>query len=250
MSDQKKTQAIYAVGDLHGMSYHLKNLLEMIYDDFRNGGFEYGEIVFTGDYVDRGPDSKGVLDILMAGSEIPELPFICLVGNHDDALFTAGKFWITRYAQATMRSFNVESSDDIDPKYREFIGRLWLKYESGPFFFCHAGVDPRRELTDQSRDDLLWIRHDFLNSTKDYGKIVVHGHTPSFGVMDIRPNRINVDSHCYKSGVLSAMKWDGESVSSLQFTSDVGVIKEGKAKNANHFKAVNDVFGSFESAES
>lgn len=240
-----KAQAIYGIGDIHGMSYHLKNLLAIIYDDFKSNGYEFGEIVFTGDYIDRGPDSKGVLDILMEGSVIPELRFVCLLGNHDDAFFTAGKYWITRYAQATMRSFNVENTDDIDPKYRQFMSRLWLKYENGPFFFCHAGVDPRRELDDQIRDDLLWIRYEFLNSTKDFGKIVVHGHTPNYGVVDIRPNRINLDSHCYKSGVLSAMKWDGEQVSTLQFKSDVGVVKQLNPEKSNQNQAVKDVFDSF-----
>lgn len=216
---------IYAVGDIHGMSFHLRGLLSKIYDDYRAGGYEFGEIVFTGDYVDRGPDSKGVLDILIAGSEIPELQFITLLGNHDDALFTAGKYWIDRYAQDTLKSFGVDHESKIDQKYMDFMKRLWLKYESGPFFFCHAGVDPRRSLNDQIRDDLIWIRHPFLNSDVDFGKIVVHGHTPVHGFVDIRSNRVNVDSYCYRSGVLSAMKYDGV-ISTLEFVSDVNLVPE------------------------
>lgn len=233
---------IYAIGDIHGMSFHLQNLLDKIYSDFEEGGYEYGEIVFTGDYVDRGPDSKGVLDILIEGTKIPELRFITLLGNHDDALFTAGSYWINRYAKATLKSFGVESEKDIDKKYMDFMSRLWLKYESGPFFFCHAGIDPKRTINDQIREDLLWIRYEFLHCDEKFEKVVVHGHTPCFGHADVRHNRVNVDSHCYASGVLSAMKYDG-AISIIEFKSNRDV--EQSDGPTGQKKAVRDVFESF-----
>ncbi len=236
---------IYGLSDIHGMAYHLENLLRIIYDDFEKNGYEFGEIVFCGDYVDRGPNSKEVLDILIEGSQIPELQFITLLGNHDDALFTAGKYWTDRYATATLKSFGVSDVKEIDRKYLNFMERLWLKYESGPFFFCHAGIDPTHSLKDQIREDLLWIRHEFLQCNFDFEKIIVHGHTPNFGHADVRKNRVNVDSHCYASGVLSAMKYDG-SISILEFKSKRDVIGEyGGAIEQK--QEVAEIFGGFDS---
>ncbi len=98
--------------------------------------------------------------------------------------------------------------------HRRFLGGLALSFSCGDFFFVHAGVRPGVPLQEQSQNDLLWIREDFLLHEEDFGKVVVHGHTPA-REPDIRPNRINIDTGAYATGRLTCLVLEGHQVSFL-----------------------------------
>ncbi len=162
-------------------------------------------LVFLGDYVDRGPNSKGVVDRLIRGFWLRSTP-VFLKGNHEDLLLSflkdpmAGQIWLRNGGDATLRSYRVEPGSvyralwseanglaDAARQFRallpadhlHFYEALKPFHRAGDYFFAHAGVRPHVPLEKQSEDDLLWIRREFLTATGDFGAVVVHGHTPS-----------------------------------------------------------------------
>src|SRR3954468_2630955 len=174
----------YAVGDLHGMSHLLRQALEFI---ARDAGDEPARLVFLGDYIDRGPDPKGVLDILMAGPANPRHIWAPLKGNHDHLMEQALSrdvggpgTWLMNGAETTIRSFGLDLVDwrDVPEPYLEFIRGLPLHFEDAQQIFVHAGLRPGIALKEQDPHDLVWIRDPFLTARYDFGKLVVHGHTP------------------------------------------------------------------------
>jgi serine/threonine protein phosphatase 1 len=185
--------------------------------------------VFLGDYIDRGPGSKHVLEQL-AGGEWPT-SIIALAGNHEeflkDFLDDAGilDFWRTQGGLATLHSYKVDvgramAGCDFEevqaeftarfPKHhRDFLEALKLSASIGDYFFCHAGVRPGVALDRQNREDLLNIREPFLSSEAEYGKLIVHGHTPAVAP-EVRPNRIGIDTAAYATGWLTCLVLEGE----------------------------------------
>jgi serine/threonine protein phosphatase 1 len=224
---------VYAVGDVHGYLGHLEDLLAAIGDDAaRSGAEETPLLIFLGDYVDRGPDSRGVLDRILAAEAEGGFEVLCLMGNHEAAL---GRFlddpsyapsWIANWGEATLRAYGVTLPIEDDPAaadaaqtafaaafppaHRDFLRRLRLSATVGDYHFVHAGVRPGVALDAQAERDLLWIRHTFLESDADFGKVVVHGHTPEPHAPPQRANRINLDTGVYFSGVLTAIRLEGE----------------------------------------
>lgn len=206
----------YAIGDIHGCYDHLMALMKKIKDDFDKSGESSAKVVFVGDYVDRGPKSRHVLDYLMNGSPFENIEFICIKGNHEDMFVNDYK--INRKVEAmydkhVLRSFNDEIPyyetirDLVHPKYIDWMDNLPLSYETDTHFFCHAGINPGIPLSQQSATDLIWIRNLFLSYRYEFEKIIVHGHTPTvLGEPEIMFNRINCDSHCYNSGRLTCVK--------------------------------------------
>lgn len=208
----------YAVGDPHGCSDLLAAMYARIDDDRRRAGAETATVVLLGDYVDRGPDSLGVIDLAMAGA--PGMTTIALKGNHeamlaaclrsDDPMFW--HFWVENGGDAALRSFDLapETRDPealaaaLGPERVSWLERLPLTHGTPDWLFVHAGVAPGVPLARQTERDLLWIRGPFLESDEDFGVRVVHGHTPEDAV-DIRPNRINVDIGSFFSGRLGAV---------------------------------------------
>ncbi|MHA6324640.1 metallophosphoesterase family protein [Roseivivax sp. CAU 1753] len=203
---------IFAMGDIHGQRAELERALDTIAQDPAHGA----PVVFLGDYSDRGPDSRGVLDILIAGQG-GGADWTCLMGNHDDLMldFLTGPaprsqrdaFWLSDMAggRATVRSYGVDTDTrrpiaDIHADFRAavpaahlaFLHGLRLSFETEAQFFCHAGICPGVPFDAQTKRDLIWIREPFLSATGDHGKLVVHGHTAIE-----RPchygNRINLD---------------------------------------------------------
>ena len=223
-------QRIYAVGDIHGRADLLSDLFKRIDEDLRARPTTNSVEVFLGDYIDRGPNSRQVIDLLIARRRSHHV--ILLEGNHEHCALRFLKDpyvlseWKGMGGLNTIASYGVmPASHGIagrrdDPRsqhqvatafgralpesHRKFFQGLSLSFMCGDYFFVHAGVRPGIPLQRQSRKDLLWIREDFLLHEGDFGKIVVHGHTPA-EEPDIRPNRINIDTGAYATGRLTCL---------------------------------------------
>ena len=215
---------VYCVGDIHGRDDLLQELAERVEADMKTRSFDKGVTVFLGDYIDRGRGSMRVIEQL-ANSKWPT-SIIALAGNHEDFLLTfldnGGflDFWRSQGGLATLHSYGVDvgpamAGRDFDavqaaftahfPKHhRDFLATLKVSASIGDYFFCHAGVRPGVPLDRQIRDDLLTIREPFLSSKTEYGKLVVHGHTPAVAP-EIRPNRIGIDTAAYATGHLTCL---------------------------------------------
>jgi serine/threonine protein phosphatase 1 len=215
---------IYAVGDIHGRLELLDDVLARIDADMAKHPISNATRVFLGDYIDRGPDSKGVLDRLI--SCCATRPTVCLMGNHEaflreflknpdvlsvwrrygglDTLLSYGLTPTRRTETKEERKLASDLDRFLPPSHREFLGSLKQYFICGDYFFVHAGVRPGICLTEQSEEDLLWIRQDFLLCEDHFGKVVVHGHTPVLEP-DVRPNRINIDTGAYATGRLTCL---------------------------------------------
>ena len=222
---------IYAVGDIHGQLHLLNALLEKITADAARSDAESRVLVFLGDYVDRGPDSAGVIERLVSG--LPEgFEVRCLMGNHEAILLkfleepeTLGH-WLMNGAEATLASYGVDApgsdasasaisacrnrfASALLPAHLAFLSGLQLFASFGDYLFVHAGIRPGVPMQDQSRKDLMWIREDFLESEADFGALVVHGHTPGREPV-VRPNRIGIDTGAFVNRRLTALRLFGE----------------------------------------
>ena len=215
---------VYCVGDIHGRDDLLREMAERVEADMAVRSFDHAETVFLGDYVDRGPDSKRVLERL-ATNEWPT-SIIALAGNHEDFLVAflddaeILDFWRGQGGLETLHSYGVDVGPAMAgrdfaavqaaftarlPKHhRDFLKALKVSAPIGDYFFCHAGVRPGVPLERQQRDDLLNIRDPFLSSTAEHGKLVVHGHTPAVAP-EIHANRIGIDTGAYATGRLTCL---------------------------------------------
>ncbi|QFS81387.1 Serine/threonine-protein phosphatase 1 [Roseivivax sp. THAF40] len=202
---------IYAIGDIHGQRDALQRALDAIAQDGQDA-----PVVFLGDYTDRGPDSRGVLDILIEG-QASGADWTFLMGNHDEMMldFLLGPapsrkepaFWLRDIVggRATTASYGVDPDPrrpdaDIHAEMRAtvpqahvtFLRSLRLSFETEHHFFCHAGIQPGVPFARQARRDLLWIREPFLSAPQDHGKLIVHGHTALEAPCHYG-NRLNLD---------------------------------------------------------
>jgi serine/threonine protein phosphatase 1 len=188
----------YAIGDTHGCLEKLAALVRRCTDDAASQAMRF---VFLGDYIDRGPESSGVIHFLMEHQRTHADRDIVLKGNHEDLLVAAAdsdlfeERWLTNGGLETLESYGLTTAAEIPKDHVNWLRRLPLFFDDGRRFFVHAGVHPDRPLDRQDEDDLLWIRKPFLTSEKDYGRLVVHGHTPlASGRPDLRANRLNLDT--------------------------------------------------------
>jgi serine/threonine protein phosphatase 1 len=219
---------IYAVGDIHGCAGQLDRLMAAILSD-RESADSDPYLIFLGDYLDRGPDSKGVVERLLA----PKTGFkpLYLLGNHDQVLLDflenpiVYRTWREFGAQETFMSYGVlpprfdDEQEFADARNRlaralpashlDFFRSLQVSAQIGDYFFVHAGARPGVALEQQAREDMLWIREEFLNSSHDFGKMIVHGHTPAEGPVR-RRNRIGIDTGTYATGRLTAAVLEGQ----------------------------------------
>lgn len=227
-SQTPKGMLVYAVGDIHGQSHLLDALLARIADDAAgSAGAQRRMIVFIGDYVDRGPDSAGVIARLCAG--LPGgFQICCLKGNHEAALLEfleqPGTYadWYKNGGDATLSSYGVDAPRTYAPSgvlaacrdafaaalpaaHLAFLNTLSLSCSLGGYLFVHAGIRPGVALADQDPEDLMWIRDGFLDCQDDFGMVVVHGHTPALEP-DVRPNRIGIDTGAWIHGRLTALR--------------------------------------------
>jgi len=228
---------LYTIGDIHGRLDLLTELLGLIVHDASDAADLDKHIIYLGDYVDRGMESREVLDLLV--SDQPhgfEKTF--LKGNHEDAMIqfldgdSDGSMWLQFGGMATMASYDVLMREegpreqqllDASERLRErlpddhltFLRLLELSISFGDYFFAHAGVRPGVPLEAQTPQDLMWIRERFLNSPTKHGKIVVHGHTISESPV-VRSNRIGIDTGAYASGCLTCLVLEGDGMRFIQ----------------------------------
>ena len=228
------TETTYAIGDIHGRLDLLDQLLAKIEADAATRGTT-AKIVFTGDFVDRGADSFGVVERLAAGPRRAGDRFVCLRGNHDDLLVKAIRtgeglppwawtlFWHTIGSyKADRQSWRTSSALR---RHTDFLAALPLTHDDGANLFVHAGIRPGVPIEAQLEHDLLWIREEFLDHAEPLPRRVVHGHT----IMGDRPvvtaNRVSIDTGAYRSGILTAAVIAG--AADVAFLQAVGEIDRG-----------------------
>jgi serine/threonine protein phosphatase 1 len=217
---------IYAIGDIHGRADLLKQAFALIDEDIRLTQPERAVQVLLGDFVDRGPASRETIDLLIERRRSHDT--VLLRGNHEAMLLhilettddvpNLRSFGLL----ATIRSYGVNSSLNPDRfeerklvnqlrktfprEHHVFLQSLQTSFACGDYFFVHAGVRPRVPLDAQDESDLLWIREEFLDFTGDFGKYIVHGHTPVPNI-DIRRNRMNIDTGAYATNNLTTVRF-------------------------------------------
>ena len=215
----------YAIGDVHGRLDLLGDLIAQIGEDRRASPSDRDYIVLLGDLVDRGPDSAGVIPLLLQAQEsLPNL--IILMGNHEEMMLRVldrdtqqFRDWLRFGGYECAQSYGVEvgrlalldSADAahmvrraIPDRHIAFIDGFVDSFRFGDYLFVHAGIRPGVPIDQQSIKDMRWIREEFLDSRVDHGVIVVHGHTISLEP-DEQFNRIGIDTGAYTSGVLTAL---------------------------------------------
>jgi serine/threonine protein phosphatase 1 len=197
----------FAIGDIHGCHQALLDILGQCRVYAAGRPCRY---IFIGDYIDRGPDSRGVIATIRTLADEEGHEVVRLMGNHEalllEALETGDSFqWLCNSGDATLESYGVPSVEEIPQGDIAWFNSLCLFYDDGQRFYVHAGIDPREPLGRQSRESLLWMREPFLSTTSGFGRLVVHGHTPQrSGEPDLRCNRLNIDTACVYGGVLTA----------------------------------------------
>ena len=220
---------IYAVGDIHGRADLLSEIIVRIDDDIRRRPIAHTVEVYLGDYVDRGPDSRTVLDLLSV--RLVANRAVCLRGNHeavmegflqDPAIL---QHWLPLGGMQTLASYGIELHDenetafdlhrrfvDAFPRAHELVMQCMRdQFSCGDFLFVHAGIRPDIPIEHQDVNDLIWIRNEFLDSTRDHERFIVHGHTP-VPHPDIRHNRINIDTGAWRTGTLTCIAIEGSTI--------------------------------------
>lgn len=250
MANHTDGQRIYAIGDIHGCLDQLVQVQSNIQLDLIDRPHANPVIVYLGDYIDRGPDSRGVIDNLIAEAAATHQTRF-LFGNHDEMLLTyrtdplipirpkgplVNKIhWLHRLGGGaeTLRSYGVKGANDENPTdkhaafinafpeaHLEFFNSLETFLRFGSYFFVHAGINPDASLEDQTLDNLIWMREPFLSSTRDFGVTVVHGHTPVKEVEN-HGNRIAIDTGAVFNGTLSCLVVENTNQSLL---TDAGLV--------------------------
>ena len=226
--------ALYVVGDVHGRADLLRILLRKIaLDAAKTEATATREIVFLGDYVDRGPDSRGVIELILATrAEHDFWTVTALKGNHEQALLQfmdepeLWPMWQGFGSRETLLSYGVnppapgsdpddwarasrEMNEAVPPSHRRFLEQLEVCVVRGDYLCVHAGVRPGTPLDQQSEQDLLWIRDEFLRNERRLDKVIVHGHTPAEEAY-VGAHRIGLDTGAYATSLLTAIKLKGE----------------------------------------
>lgn len=220
---------VYAIGDIHGRLDLLDDTLARIEADNEGRPHARNIVVFLGDLIDRGPSSAQVIERARTYRR-PGLRTVFIIGNHEEVLLRLlrgeSRFvrdWLKFGGAECARSYGISSTalKRMDPgqavkvlrhkipkQDQEFLESFVDTFRIGSYLFVHAGVRPGVPLPEQKQSDLRWIRHPFLHSDDDHGFIVVHGHTIADQI-DVRDNRIGLDTGAYRTGVLTAMGLEG-----------------------------------------
>lgn len=220
---------VYAIGDIHGRPDLLRKIHTLILEDVETREPAENIVIYLGDYVDRGHDARGVLDIL-TGQPLPGFRSIHLMGNHEDFMVRfledpkVGPPWIVNGGNATLKSYGVSLQKvyneealkegrnqlmaRLPPPHWMFLQGLKTHHIEGDFLFVHAGIRPGVPTKEQEPQDMMWIRDDFLNSEAEHDHVVVHGHSinPKAEILD---NRIGIDTGAYDTGKLTCLVLDG-----------------------------------------
>ena len=221
---------VYAVGDIHGQLELLRRLRDMISEDAMVDRRARNVVVYLGDYIDRGPDSREVVDLFL-NEPLDGFEEIHLKGNHEDYMVQfldnpdVGENWYLNGGDTTLISYGVDRtsitagqdrfaamSDGLKRKlpveHLAFLRALAMYHVEGDYLFVHAGIRPGRPIEAQTGQDLMWIRDEFLSSDADHGCCVVHGHSIK-PEPDMRHNRIGIDTGAFYSGRLTGLVLDG-----------------------------------------
>jgi serine/threonine protein phosphatase 1 len=228
-------QRVYCIGDIHGRADLLAQLHEKIEIDAELYKGKKS-IVYLGDYIDRGEQSKQVIDLLLS-NPLEGFESVYLKGNHEQAMMDFIEFpgaaaaWLSFGGREAMSSYGIpvahipsmnevgsiaqKLDETLPDSHREFITNTVYTWACGRYLFVHAGIRPGVPLDRQDPEDLLWIRDDFLGSTLSHGTIVVHGHSISM-LPELLPNRIGIDTGAFTTGVLTCLILEGEEQRLLQ----------------------------------
>lgn len=225
---------VYAIGDIHGRADLLIRLLALVRQDASSGAFTGRPIlVFLGDYIDRGFQSRDVINILLSDAVSPFETYF-LKGNHEASMLhflndpSVGPRWAEFGGAATLMSYGVQPPrmrtspgewmrasaalrKALPPAHLHFLAGLKLTVRLGDYVFVHAGIRPGVGLEQQTEDDMLWIRDDFLSDRRRLGAVIVHGHTP-LRAPHRDHRRVGIDTGAYLSGRLTAARFEHETV--------------------------------------
>ena len=228
-------QRVYCIGDIHGRADLLEEIHHQILADAE--GFEGKKyVVYLGDFVDRGSHTKQVLHLLLE-QPLPGFEAVYLQGNHEQIMLSfiehpeATASWLNFGGREALNSYGIPLAhipgsaevfalanrlDQVLPdSHREFLQSCATSWRCGSYYFVHAGIRPGVALEQQLPEDQLWIRDEFLDSKKDHGAIVVHGHS-IVAEPEILPNRIGLDTGAFRSGVLTCLVLEGDQQRILQ----------------------------------
>jgi len=230
---------VYCIGDIHGRDDLLQQLHEMIVADAEQHKGQK-RIIYLGDYIDRGPASKQVVDRLINHS-VQGFEQVFLLGNHEQALLDflqdarRMSAWLHWGGRETLESYGIMMLPGMGPEHLELLSRqlaarlpeqhkrfyesLQSDHTEGDYYFVHAGIRPGITLKKQELGDKLWIREEFTRSTELHPAVIVHGHSITSKV-ELLPNRIGIDTGAFYSGVLTALVLEGPSQRLLQTNAD------------------------------
>ncbi len=207
MVGEGEVKRIFAIGDIHGCLSHLERLMEEIRPLLDP---QEDTLVFLGDYIDRGPDPKGVVDlILQIKKEVRHV--VCLKGNHEDMFLDwvlNGRnydLYLYNGGGSTIRSYSQDREFHLPAEHLDFFTSLRLYYETDKYIFVHAGLKAGVPLKEQDPQEMIWIREEFIYSNYDFGKLVVFGHTPLQRVL-VAPNKIGIDTGAVYGGKLTCLE--------------------------------------------
>lgn len=229
MSADPTSPLTFAVGDIHGCLDKLTRLLAACE---AHAGARPARYVFVGDYIDRGPQSRGVIDLLMRKQAAQPGTIVCLRGNHEQmaieahASARAVPLWLANHGLSTLRNYG---GDRISPEHLAWLEALPFCHDDGLRFFVHAGIDLTVPLNKQEPEVMLWMREPFLTycDEVDCGRFIVHGHTPlRTGAPDLRRRRLNLDTAAVMGGPLTAAAFDDTQPQPLGFLTDGGGERE------------------------
>lgn len=219
---------IYAIGDIHGRHDCLSQMHRLIEEETRAAPDTDWRVVHLGDYCDRGPDTRDVMERLIEVTAA-DRRVLALRGNHDQAFlqFLEGRgspmLFVNFGGETTARSYGVRADFSspsaleetrrrlnaaVPESHREFLRSLPYAATLGDFFFCHAGIQPQVPFDKQDHETLLWIRDEFLDWPLLHPKLIVHGHTP-VPQPEVRSNRVDVDTMAFHTGRLTALVIEG-----------------------------------------
>jgi serine/threonine protein phosphatase 1 len=210
---------VYAIGDVHGCADRLAALHRLVAADARERpAAGQTVLVHLGDYVDRGPDSAGVLDLLLSPPPVPGAEVVNLIGNHEVMMLDASdplahpgawEFWLDNGGEETLRSYGVEDGHPepfalVPEAHMALLRRCPLHWAAGDYLFVHAGIRPEVPLDRQDPFDLIWIREPFLSFDGELPMVVVHGHSPA-AQPAVRQNRLGIDTGACFGGALTCL---------------------------------------------